>query len=126
MRASGALCKVGFEYENSLEKSWHDFVVRSSVTDGVWGKMAPQGHLTQPFFVHNTQAKQMNTQVSLVDAKTKSKYRFLSIVSDHHRRVSSVLNKNSKQFGKQNMFDGSDETCWNSHQVFMLWYDADD
>lgn len=32
-------------------------------------------------------------------------------------RVSSVLNKDIKQFGKQNMFDGSDETCWNSHQV---------
>ncbi|EGG17257.1 galactose-binding domain-containing protein [Cavenderia fasciculata] len=31
-------------------------------------------------------------------------------------RVSSVLNKNSKEFGKDNMFDGSDESCWNSHQ----------
>jgi len=26
------------------------------------------------------------------------------------------LNKNSKEFGKQYMFDGSEETCWNSHQ----------
>ncbi|EFA83258.1 galactose-binding domain-containing protein [Heterostelium album PN500] len=31
-------------------------------------------------------------------------------------RVSSVLNKNSKEYGKDNMFDGSDESCWNSHQ----------
>ncbi|KAF0977466.1 hypothetical protein FDP41_003458 [Naegleria fowleri] len=31
-------------------------------------------------------------------------------------KVSSVLNKNSKEFGKQHLFDGNDETCWNSHQ----------
>ena len=31
-------------------------------------------------------------------------------------KVSSVLNKNNKEFGKQFLFDGSDETCWNSHQ----------
>ncbi|XP_034245894.1 nuclear receptor 2C2-associated protein [Thrips palmi] len=31
-------------------------------------------------------------------------------------KVSSVLNKDVKQFGKKNMFDGSDETCWNSDQ----------
>ncbi|CAH1796141.1 unnamed protein product [Owenia fusiformis] len=29
-------------------------------------------------------------------------------------RVSSVLNKDVKQFGKQHMFDLEDETCWNS------------
>jgi len=28
-----------------------------------------------------------------------------------------VLNRDSKQFGKQHMFDDSRETCWNSHQV---------
>ena len=32
-------------------------------------------------------------------------------------RVSSVLNRDVKQFGKQFMFDGDDETCWNSDQV---------
>ena len=32
-------------------------------------------------------------------------------------RVSSVLNRDVKQFGKQCMFDGDDETCWNSDQV---------
>lgn len=32
-------------------------------------------------------------------------------------RVSSVLNKNVKEFGKQNMFDDSNETCWNSDSV---------
>ncbi|GAM27133.1 hypothetical protein SAMD00019534_103080, partial [Acytostelium subglobosum LB1] len=31
-------------------------------------------------------------------------------------RVSSVLNKNSKEYGKDNMFDDKDDTCWNSHQ----------
>ncbi|NXO63781.1 NR2CA protein, partial [Phainopepla nitens] len=33
------------------------------------------------------------------------------------RRVSSVLNRDVKQFGKQHLFDGSEETCWNSDQV---------
>ena len=32
-------------------------------------------------------------------------------------RVSSVLNRDVKQFGKQFMFDNNDETCWNSDQV---------
>ncbi|XP_031948437.1 nuclear receptor 2C2-associated protein isoform X2 [Corvus moneduloides] len=31
-------------------------------------------------------------------------------------RVSSVLNRDVKQFGKQHLFDGSEETCWNSDQ----------
>ena len=29
-------------------------------------------------------------------------------------RVSSVLNKDVKQFGKQYLIDGDEETCWNS------------
>ena len=29
-------------------------------------------------------------------------------------KVSSVLNKDSKQFGKQHLLDSSVETCWNS------------
>ena len=32
-------------------------------------------------------------------------------------RVSSVLNRDVKQFGKKYMFDGDLETCWNSDQV---------
>ena len=32
-------------------------------------------------------------------------------------RVSSVLNRDVKQFGKKHMFDNDDETCWNSDQV---------
>lgn len=32
-------------------------------------------------------------------------------------RVSSVLNRDVKQFGKKHMFDTSEETCWNSDQV---------
>ncbi|KAL9646688.1 hypothetical protein ABK040_001111 [Willaertia magna] len=31
-------------------------------------------------------------------------------------KVSSVLNRNNKEFGKQHLFDGNEETCWNSHQ----------
>ncbi|XP_010167502.2 nuclear receptor 2C2-associated protein, partial [Antrostomus carolinensis] len=31
-------------------------------------------------------------------------------------RVSSVLNRDVKQFGKKHMFDASEETCWNSDQ----------
>eukprot|EP01122_Echinamoeba_exundans_P008262 TRINITY_DN2710_c0_g1_i2.p1 TRINITY_DN2710_c0_g1~~TRINITY_DN2710_c0_g1_i2.p1 ORF type:complete len:183 (-),score=9.41 TRINITY_DN2710_c0_g1_i2:110-637(-) len=45
-----------------------------------------------------------NTKVSLISADVKS-------------RVSSVLNRNAKQFGKQHMFDNSSEMCWNSDQV---------
>ena len=32
-------------------------------------------------------------------------------------RVSSVLNRDVKQFGKKYMFDSNEETCWNSDQV---------
>ena len=28
-----------------------------------------------------------------------------------------MLNRDAKQFGKKYMFDGNDETCWNSDQV---------
>ena len=31
-------------------------------------------------------------------------------------RVSSTLSGNAKEFGKQNMFDGSEVSCWNSDQ----------
>ena len=36
-------------------------------------------------------------------------------------RVSSVLNRNSKQYGKKFMFDGQEETCWNSDQVGLMY-----
>ncbi|XP_065060144.1 nuclear receptor 2C2-associated protein-like [Rhopilema esculentum] len=36
--------------------------------------------------------------------------------SDLKIRVSSVLNKNVKQYGKKFMFDGKEDTCWNSDQ----------
>lgn len=35
--------------------------------------------------------------------------------------VSSVLNRDVKQFGKKYMFDGSEETCWNSDQGSPQW-----
>ncbi|NXF12621.1 NR2CA protein, partial [Smithornis capensis] len=34
------------------------------------------------------------------------------------RSVSSVLNRDVKQFGKKHLFDASEETCWNSDQVW--------
>jgi len=36
-------------------------------------------------------------------------------------KVSSVLNKNTKQFGKIFLFDGDEETCWNSDQGDEQW-----
>ncbi|NXX22557.1 NR2CA protein, partial [Podargus strigoides] len=36
-------------------------------------------------------------------------------------RVSSVLNRDVKQFGKKHMFDASEETCWNSDQGTCQW-----
>ncbi|XP_011299984.1 nuclear receptor 2C2-associated protein [Fopius arisanus] len=36
-------------------------------------------------------------------------------------RVSSVLNKEVKSYGKQFMFDDSDETCWNSDSGIPQW-----
>ncbi|KAE8632600.1 hypothetical protein XENTR_v10001595 [Xenopus tropicalis] len=36
-------------------------------------------------------------------------------------RVSSVLNRDVKQFGKQFLFDGREETCWNSDQGSCQW-----
>ncbi|XP_053145395.1 nuclear receptor 2C2-associated protein [Hemicordylus capensis] len=36
-------------------------------------------------------------------------------------RVSSVLNREVKQFGKKYMFDGNEETCWNSDQGTIQW-----
>ncbi|XP_013794925.1 nuclear receptor 2C2-associated protein-like [Limulus polyphemus] len=36
-------------------------------------------------------------------------------------RVSSVLNRDVKQFGKQYLTDGNDDTCWNSDQGSPQW-----
>ncbi|NWI69771.1 NR2CA protein, partial [Todus mexicanus] len=40
-------------------------------------------------------------------------------------RVSSVLNRDVKQFGKQHLFDGSEESCWNSDQGSSQWVTLD-
>ncbi|KFO81635.1 Nuclear receptor 2C2-associated protein, partial [Cuculus canorus] len=40
-------------------------------------------------------------------------------------RVSSVLNRDVKQFGKKHMFDTSEETCWNSDQGTCQWVTLD-
>ncbi|XP_053321727.1 nuclear receptor 2C2-associated protein [Spea bombifrons] len=36
-------------------------------------------------------------------------------------RVSSVLQRDGKQFGKQFLFDHKEETCWNSDQGSSQW-----
>jgi hypothetical protein len=36
-------------------------------------------------------------------------------------RVSSVLNRNIKEYGKKHLFDGNEDTCWNSEQGSPQW-----
>ncbi|KAG8454914.1 hypothetical protein GDO86_001219 [Hymenochirus boettgeri] len=43
------------------------------------------------------------------------------LCKDTITRVSSVLNRDVKQFGKQFLFDGREETCWNSDQGSSQW-----
>ncbi|KYO25657.1 nuclear receptor 2C2-associated protein isoform X1 [Alligator mississippiensis] len=43
------------------------------------------------------------------------------ICSETASRVSSVLHRDAKQFGKKHMFDGSEETCWSSDQGSSQW-----
>ncbi|NXC48743.1 NR2CA protein, partial [Penelope pileata] len=43
------------------------------------------------------------------------------ICADTAARVSSVLNRDVKQFGKKHMFDANEETCWNSDQGTRQW-----
>nr|XP_060640016.1 nuclear receptor 2C2-associated protein [Anolis sagrei ordinatus] len=43
------------------------------------------------------------------------------ICSEMVSRVSSILNRDAKQFGKSFMFDGKEETCWNSDQGSVQW-----
>ncbi|CAJ1060227.1 PREDICTED: nuclear receptor 2C2-associated protein [Xyrichtys novacula] len=38
-----------------------------------------------------------------------------------HFRVSSVLNRDVKQFGKKFLFDSNEETCWSSDQGEYQW-----
>uniref|UniRef100_A0A8C5QES7 Nuclear receptor 2C2-associated protein n=1 Tax=Leptobrachium leishanense TaxID=445787 RepID=A0A8C5QES7_9ANUR len=40
---------------------------------------------------------------------------------DNHCRVSSVLQRDVKQFGKQFLFDKNEDTCWNSDQGSSQW-----
>ncbi|KAM6041858.1 nuclear receptor 2C2-associated protein isoform 2-T3 [Chlamydotis macqueenii] len=47
------------------------------------------------------------------------------VCGDTATRVSSVLNRDVKQFGKKHMFDGNEETCWNSDQGTCQWVTLD-
>ena len=40
-------------------------------------------------------------------------------------KVSSVLNRDVKNYGKQYLMDGNDETCWNSNQGLPQWIQLD-
>lgn len=44
-----------------------------------------------------------------------------SIIQECECRVSSVLGRNTRELGKQHLFDGSPETCWNSDQGAPQW-----
>ncbi|XP_046883479.1 nuclear receptor 2C2-associated protein [Hypomesus transpacificus] len=43
------------------------------------------------------------------------------ICGETQSRVSSVLNRDVKQFGKKYMFDNNEETCWHSDQGDTQW-----
>ncbi|KAJ7993097.1 hypothetical protein DPEC_G00268890 [Dallia pectoralis] len=43
------------------------------------------------------------------------------ICSETQSRVSSVLHRDVKQFGKKYMFDSNEESCWNSDQGDCQW-----
>jgi hypothetical protein len=43
----------------------------------------------------------------------------MRVVAVRKSRVSSVLLGDTKMYGKKNMFDGSDESCWNSDKARM-------
>lgn len=45
----------------------------------------------------------------------------ISLVGGSECRVSSVLGRNTRELGKQHLFDGSAETCWNSDQGTPQW-----
>ncbi|XP_021234313.1 nuclear receptor 2C2-associated protein isoform X1 [Numida meleagris] len=47
------------------------------------------------------------------------------VCADTATRVSSVLNRDVKQFGKKHMFDANEETCWNSDQGACQWVTLD-
>ncbi|OXB70237.1 UNVERIFIED_CONTAM: hypothetical protein H355_002814 [Colinus virginianus] len=47
------------------------------------------------------------------------------VCADTATRVSSVLNRDVKQFGKKHMFDANEETCWNSDQGSHQWVTLD-
>lgn len=45
----------------------------------------------------------------------------VSVLKHADIRVSSVLNRNAKQFGKHYMLDEQEDTCWNSDQGSPQW-----
>ncbi|XP_017262419.1 nuclear receptor 2C2-associated protein isoform X1 [Kryptolebias marmoratus] len=47
------------------------------------------------------------------------------ICSETQSRVSSVLHRDVKQYGKKYMFDNNEETCWNSDQGECQWVSLD-
>ncbi|XP_012671047.1 nuclear receptor 2C2-associated protein isoform X2 [Clupea harengus] len=57
----------------------------------------------------------------LLSHMPKSKMAASLICSSTQSRVSSVLNRDVKQFGKKYMFDSNEETCWNSDQGDAQW-----
>ncbi|KAM5237968.1 nuclear receptor 2C2-associated protein [Ctenodactylus gundi] len=47
------------------------------------------------------------------------------VCSETVSRVSSVLHRDTRQFGKKHLFDQDEETCWNSDQGSSQWVTLD-
>lgn len=52
----------------------------------------------------------------MASSSSSSNSNLLSEKSQFSAKVSSVLNKNVKEFGKKFLFDNREDTCWNSDQ----------
>uniref|UniRef100_A0A8C3PLR3 Nuclear receptor 2C2-associated protein n=1 Tax=Calidris pygmaea TaxID=425635 RepID=A0A8C3PLR3_9CHAR len=65
------------------------------------------------------------THCPVADAVSPHHVPLPGVVARVPGRVSSVLNRDVKQFGKKHMFDASEETCWNSDQGTCQWVTLD-
>lgn len=45
----------------------------------------------------------------------------VSLIGGAKIRVSSVLDKDVRSFGKHHLTDGNEDTCWNSNQGIPQW-----
>uniref|UniRef100_A0A0P4W3H7 F5/8 type C domain-containing protein n=2 Tax=Scylla olivacea TaxID=85551 RepID=A0A0P4W3H7_SCYOL len=92
----------------------------------VWWGARAELHLT-PISGHQLAARRLSPlgcllQLISFNIPTHSKKMSdISLVGESQCRVSSVLGRNTRELGKQHLFDGSAETCWNSDQGVPQW-----